>query len=523
MQAFNRKIEDILEEVKSPDFGVRRLAIRDLIVSDYQRNVEVLTDLLTIENDIQLRYEIRKGLNELQSLRKSQAAPSTDAPKPQQDFKNLSRAFESDDREVLKKAFLYAVKHKLEDFLPEMLMIEHYLGDSFFKICNIRMFLLSPARSFKYIISYLHDRDARVISTGIEALEQIGNSAALASVAEFTSHENNRVRATAIKALQNLGEERAYMLFTKMIQSPHAAYRDSAAYSLAAMGLHESVQLLSLLLLDEVESVRAKALQGLELLAENGNSKAAAIIDRLKNEYPYGLWPNKLYERFSGAGTSVAVSQTGAVGEAPMAALYSDIPDMRIAAVSRVADEFSGEGASVIMERLRLETEPRVLQAALLALGRADGQFEQKRDVLQSYLSHPLAEIRSCTIKAMAMFLSGYEMAPVATCLKDQNYAVAGNAISALYQNPMYREACHKALKRMVLEDNEEAQRVASLCIHELACDELAEEAEILLRSDYESIRSEVEEILGLMPENSALYVVLQEYRQQQDGFTLNP
>ena len=52
-----------------------------------------------------------------------------------------------------------------------------------------------------------------------------------------------------------------------MIQSPHSAYRDSAAYSLSKMNIPQGVKLLSVLLIDEVESIRVKALRGLENMA----------------------------------------------------------------------------------------------------------------------------------------------------------------------------------------------------------------------------------------------------------------
>ena len=100
---------------------------------------------------------------------------------------------------------------------------------------------------FTELVNYLDDEDSRVVSTAIDALEEIGNTAAMASIVRLTEHTNNRVKASAIKAIHNFGHEKSFELFAKMIQSPHSAYRDSAAYSLSQMNIPEGVKLLSIL------------------------------------------------------------------------------------------------------------------------------------------------------------------------------------------------------------------------------------------------------------------------------------
>ena len=66
-----------------------------------------------------------------------------------------------------------------------------------------------------------------------------------------------------------------------MIQSPHSAYRDSAAYSLSQMNIPEGVKLLSILLVDEVESIRIKALRGLENMASINDPRSCRYIAQI--------------------------------------------------------------------------------------------------------------------------------------------------------------------------------------------------------------------------------------------------
>ena len=65
------------------------------------------------------------------------------------------------------------------------------------------------------ITAYLSDKDPRVISTAIEALEGIGNTKTLGYIAQLVSHNHNRVKATAMKVLYNLGDQSALKLLQK--------------------------------------------------------------------------------------------------------------------------------------------------------------------------------------------------------------------------------------------------------------------------------------------------------------------
>ena len=201
MQLFERDIDSILHDLESVDFDIRKQAITDLAISNCKDKLSILNRSCKLEKDIQLKYEIRKAINELNSLE------DRDDSKIEQTFINLRKAFLSSNKEVIQNAFDYALKHRLDEFLPEMMMVENYTRDPYHRTYIIRLMHHSNLSYFTELINYLNDDDSRVVSTAIDALEEIGNTAAMASIVRLTEHTNNRVKASAIKAIHNLGHE----------------------------------------------------------------------------------------------------------------------------------------------------------------------------------------------------------------------------------------------------------------------------------------------------------------------------
>jgi HEAT repeat protein len=506
----NDILPQIISDLRSADFDRRRLAIRDLTVSDIDvaRKVRLLNDALDGESDIQLKYELRKSINEIQSLLNK---PVSDK-RNQENFKNLQKAFQSGDKEIVNRAFLYAVENRMVQCLPETIMIESYSGDSFHKICNIRLMLTQGTAYFKHILGYLDDEDPRVIATSIEALELIGNTTAFASIARFTNHEHNRVRASAIKALQNLGDEKAYLLFARMIQSPYSAYRDSAAFALSQLKLEQSVEFLSLLLLDEVESVRAKALSALEQMAKSGDRSAAKIIHKLDTEQPFSLWSQELMNELA-----ASFKEFRTPGSTP-AALNSDIKEFRLLALKALCQNDTDESAEIIINRLKLEKDAKVIASAVIALGRAKGNKEQIRHTLKAFLSHKNDRVRANAIEAYCQVTDKAERGDLLPYLDDPCNRVAGNAIVGLYG--VLRKKSRKALENMASSGNRLYELTAVYCIGELADPDLCDIAESLLNSKHSDVAEKIESVLELYKNVSPFERVLRKHRKNREDFS---
>lgn len=520
METFQRHIDDILKDLKSIDDDLRQRAIQDLSISDHAEKVGILNDLLKIEPNIQLKYEIRKAINEISSL--DSLMILNNSPIEDARFTNLKRCFLSTDLEILNKAFTFATEQKLDEFLPEMLMIENYTKDPFQRCAIVKLMARKKNLYFRSILDYLNDPDPRVISTALEVLEDINNTSALATITQYIDHPHNRVRATAIKVLHNLGGEGAGALFLKMLQSSHSAYRDSAAFALCQIEVPEGVRLLSILLLDEVESIRKKALDGLQYLAANGNTDAGRIIERLRNEGPFGLWPDKLVEKMAQPMKSKAHGdESRPVGSIDIAALYSDASELRLSAIQKLAEE-QGEqdNVRVIVERLKLEKESKVIATALLALGRARGDISLKRSVLESFLTHTDDRIRANAVESLTAITQPRDRGFMFRCLDDKYNRVVGNAIVALWET--LNKKSTKALERLAISTDSQAQLTAVYCIGELSDWKLSEISEKLLKSKHDLVVSKMEETLEQLQDLPSFARVLKNHKVKT-GRSLEP
>ena len=519
MQLFERDIDSILHDLESVDFDIRKQAITDLAISNCEDKISILNRSCKLEKDIQLKYEIRKAINELNSLE-----DRDDSKIEQTSFINLRKAFLSCNKEVIQNAFDYALKHRLDEFLPEMMMVENYTRDPYHRTYIIRLMHHSNLSYFTELIHYLNDDDSRVVSTAIDALEEIGNTAAMASIVRLTEHTNNRVKASAIKAIHNLGHEKSFELFAKMIQSPHSAYRDSAAYSLSKMNIPQGVKLLSVLLIDEVESIRVKALRGLENMARLDEPEAIDILHRLTNENPYGLWADKLIELMKASKTNKKNTQlSDNLLKNPslmaLAALHSDSSKLRLAAIQKITQlDSDDDNAEVIFERLKLEKNHKIIASAILALGHSNGSKKLILDALTTYLNHTDERIRANTIEALTNITLPRERDILISSLGDINNRVRGNAIVALWENS--RSHCKDALNDLVKSDEENHQLTAVYCIGELADWKLASICKDLLSSSYSKVRDQMEQTLNHLKDISAFANILEDWknmRKKQD------
>ncbi|MCJ8347168.1 hypothetical protein MJH12_16630 [bacterium] len=45
-----------IKDIADPDINLRRVAIRDLLSSEYPKKIEILKKRLSVESDVQLKY-----------------------------------------------------------------------------------------------------------------------------------------------------------------------------------------------------------------------------------------------------------------------------------------------------------------------------------------------------------------------------------------------------------------------------------------------------------------------------------
>ncbi|MBT3784127.1 HEAT repeat domain-containing protein [bacterium] len=246
--------------------------VQEILDSENPHKLRVLRDLLARVTDVQQRYEIRKAIDALED-----SSPPKEV-KGSQEFDEILKNLRSDLEDVRRKAMGDIARENRQEFLDVMLKIEEETNEAYLKACILKLLPRSDLSRQELIHRYLVDSDFRIVANAIEALEQVGGTAALARISTFASHPDNRVKANALTALHRLGQDKILSLFEKMIHSEHSAYRDSAAYAICTLKDSNFIPLLIQLLQDPSQSVKDKAYHGLKFLAFQGHKQAEEAL-----------------------------------------------------------------------------------------------------------------------------------------------------------------------------------------------------------------------------------------------------
>jgi HEAT repeat protein len=477
---------DFTNNLHHNDISVRSMAIQDLITSDLPDKNGLLQKLLQTEKDVQLLYELRKGLNELEYLEKSTDSSGKEQFSPGENTEISNRDLFSDKRETVRNAFSHAVRHKLTKWLPDMMKAGQKHDDPFLRICLLRLMALCGDKYFPQIIAGLSDPEPRVIAGTIELLEAKGNSSVMARIAVFASHENNRVRANALKALHNLGDNKALSLFGKMLGSKYTAYRDSAVYAICTLQIPEALPLLEKALNDPSENVRIKALNGIEALVAKGDKQAAAVL--VKNtslKMP----------------VSPADKSSDQLADSGPQALHSDQPSLRIKAIRKLVEEDDKNAWQYISQRLQIEKDTRVISTAVKYLPQLFKDEEKAAELLREFLHESDDDrVKANAIEALSEIITEYERNMFLPWLEHRSNRIVGNAIIALSKSEdyemLYRREISSALLRLAASTDKIHNLTAIYCLNKLQNDSFLEALEKLLRSKNPQINSRAVECL---------------------------
>ena len=460
------RIEDILRSLHSSDSEVRLRAVRDLVGLRNPELISVLLEAQKSEADVQVRYEMRKGLAVLQSVQ--EVVKNDEGPAPSgftSNLKKVEESLKSKDLEQINKAFRYIVQYRLKQFLPLMQTVSREHDSPYQRSLIVRfMQSIGGENYFNEIVTYLADPDPRVVSTAIEALEAIGNTKALAYLTQCVTHEHNRVQASAMKALYKLGDENALTLFEKMVASPHPEYRNSAAYALKEMGIEKGVPLLSRLLKDPDPSVHSKAEEGLKKLADNGSERARSVLEG-RGEGDFALVEGVLSYP-----------------------LTAPLPE-RLEWIQACHELENSRASEAVIQACRLETNEKALASLIMGLGRIPSP--KSLEEARKFLVHPVDRVRANAVESLGLLLSAEECAEfLLPCLDDHNNRVVGNALLVLC--PVREEESMRALRFLVESSSRNEQLTGVFCIGALATDSAIQLAEALMESHHNEVRDKM-------------------------------
>tara|TARA_B100000674_G_scaffold486866_1_gene496152 strand:+ start:1155 stop:3650 length:2496 start_codon:yes stop_codon:yes gene_type:complete len=460
-------MDEVRGNLQHPDAEIRLRAVKDLISTQDPGLIPDLNQLARKETDVQVRYEIRKSIGTLKRIQQMRNQPKF------QDFTSnlvkVEKALKSQSEESINKAFRYIMHYRLKQFLPMMEEVVKKSNSAYQKNLLIRFMLsLGGELYFNKITAYLSDKDPRVISTAIEALENIGNTKALGYIAQLVTHNHNRVKATAMKALYNLGDQSALKLLQKMADSPHTAYRNSAVYALKEMRLPQSLPLLKKLSQDQDGSVSKKALEGIQALADNGFSEALNFVKNKSDQTP-------------NAGPLRDLNQDQKLD------WIRDQLDL-ISEGKIVSDNVS----KCFVAAIKNEENDRIKASLLSALGRIGN--ESHVQVITPFLNAKNDRVRANAVEALGYLLPRGQRSVLLNCFEDHNNRVVGNAIMALSQDSP--KESRKAMQELCKGSNLNEQLTAVYCIGALAEDEYLTYSDYLLESSYSEVREKMLKVL---------------------------
>ncbi|MCJ8347167.1 HEAT repeat domain-containing protein [bacterium] len=369
--------------------------------------------------------------------------------------------------------------------------IESKLNDPILRAHIASLLSNTDKNSYHDLQNYLKDSDPRVIACAIESLMKIGSTSALANLVQYVAHSNPRLKSTAIKALHNLGDESAFHLFEKMAKSDYSSYRDSVVFALAEISHPRAVFLLEQLLHDSVESIRLKALKGLEKLKAEGNQKAREVLSS-KLQFKENLTKN--------------YDIGDQLNETP-AALHSDDIAVRMNALIKISNSNHCKAIHQIIERLKIEQEIKVISCALIALARVKGPDNLKVRFFMHYLSHEDHRVRANSIECLSTIITDDKKDFFLAYLNDENNRVIGNAIVALCQSTHYEEEFSyfviKAIFDLFDSEDENYVLTAIYCTGVVQSKQLLPALMKAFRSNNQKLKEKALEILTEWSKNS--------------------
>lgn len=485
-------IDEVRSGLRHPDSDTRLRAVRDLISTHNPDLIAELADLIDGEADVQVSYEMRKGLGLLNHIRSKKN--QSDVNETTSNLAKVEKALKSESAEIVNKAFRYVIQYRLKQFIPLMEQKIAQTNNSYQKNLLLRFLLsLGGELYFNKIVEYLSDDDPRVISTAIEVLEIIGNTKALGYVGMLVTHESNRVQATAMKALYNLGDQNAFKLLEKMALSTHAAYRNSAAYALKEMRLPRSKSLLEKLANDESPAVREKAIEALKNLSTSAKFNAVEKSQSDMKNSP--LDTQQILDMSLEETIDWIKEQLNLVSQNKI-----DI------------DQFT----CTLLQILRDESSDRLVGFVISTLGRM-GKKEQI-ETIRPFLEAENDRIRANTVEALGYLLVGEDLKILLPSFDDHNNRVIGNTVMALSKD--YPDESRLAMLNLCQGSNINEQLTAVYCIGALAEEKFLHYCDYLLESSYSEVREKMLKVLeDLSRENATAMRTLKQWKLRMSAF----
>jgi len=279
-------LEKILEDLRSPDENMRKMAVRKVI--PYVNNpqvVEVLKEVYLREKNVATKFFIKRLLEkagvDVKSLTSSAGGRATDPrladsssqastlsstpkstlPAVVQELMEKARGSNEDEAvEAIKKLAEFPYE-EVCDFLIE-LTYSQSRKKRLYAVQSLG--LLGIKKALPRLIEMANtEKDDFVKATLVKALARLGGVGEVEIVARFLKEADPRVRANTIEALEIISNPAAVKYVIPMLQDPNPRVRANAVRFLSKMG-------------------RADILEELKKLIQEGGNTAKAALFAIK-------------------------------------------------------------------------------------------------------------------------------------------------------------------------------------------------------------------------------------------------
>jgi len=452
------RLNEIISDLENPVESTRIRAVVNLVRSGQPKVIPHLERSAEHDESPQIRYLARKGLKLLKDRALNSEQRKTEVEHFGRDAGHtVTDLVKSHDTEERRRGFQLAAYLKDASLYP--LLENAYIREevpivkpSMLSVLTI----LDKEKAIPHIREALKSPEHRLRAAAVETAGMVMSDELVDCIIPRLNDRDNRVAANAALALKEHGSAAVLKSLERMLDSPDVGRRDSAVFALAEMKCEAALPLLARACLDDMKTVRGKAVEGLKTLAERGAQQAGELLEKVRREDKEGL----------------ADFFTLAAGESVTVDLYHEDFSVRLQAVKDLVKSANHSMLQDLKEALQQEHDTFVASAMVRALG----ELGSSDDItaVTPHLESRDPRIRANAVEAAARLApAGDTLKLLLPTLKDGNNRVRANAVVALAK--IFPREAIEALRTMVEEPDIRMKLSAAYACLETASDEAVE------------------------------------------------
>ena len=422
--------------------------VRDIVKTGQKDGIKLLSQIVSRDNDIEVRQSARKAYNVLHRycFGENQNIPESSEKSEKISLEMLYNMLADGDPDQEFEALIYLQENPIIEVIDYLR--EHYksYGDDRVKATLVKTIgMQGSSVDVPIVYTFLEDESPRVRANAIEELEYINHPNTYSIYVQWLSDSDNRVKANCIKALRRLGSSNVNKILEDMLHSDYVAYKESALYVISLSPSTSGLYLIQDFLSHELDvSLIENAINIIQDFVEHNIEGADHYIDEYYGDHSYLEYDEVIDCGFDEKD------------------LESNDPDIVLRALSRILENQYVDFGPQLISILEIHSKNSKISSYLI---RILGELKLKEFLPQilPYLNSDDARVRANTVETIGYF--GKAEIFLEKFLKDTNNRVRANAIIALdgtrinplencidlayHQDPIYKRSAIFAMKHL--------------------------------------------------------------------------